>query len=52
MASSGEDVVEDALNVLLNVTEKSGNLRSDLRKDILKARYRWAWIATVEETRR
>ena len=37
MASSGEDVVEDALNILLNVTEKSGNLRNDLRKDILKA---------------
>jgi hypothetical protein len=37
MASSGEVVVEDALNVLVSVTEKSGNLRSDLRKDILKA---------------
>ena len=37
MASSGEDVVEDTLNILLNVTEKSGNLRNDLRKDILKA---------------
>ena len=36
MASSGEDVVEEALNVLLNVTEKSGNLWKDLRKDILK----------------
>jgi len=37
MASSGEDAVEDALNVLINVTKKSGNLRNDLRKDILKA---------------
>jgi hypothetical protein len=37
MAPSGEDVVEDALNILLNVTEKSGNLRNDLRKGILKA---------------
>jgi len=37
MASSGDDVVEDALNVLVNVTVKSGNLRNDLRKDILKA---------------
>ena len=36
MASSGEDVVKDALNILLNVTEKSANLRNDLRKDILK----------------
>jgi len=37
MASSGEDVVEDALLLLVNVTEKSGNLRNDLRKDILNA---------------
>jgi peptidoglycan hydrolase CwlO-like protein len=37
MASSGEDAVNDALNVLINVTEKSGNLRNDLRKDILEA---------------
>ena len=37
MASSGEDVVKDALNVLVTVTEKRGNLRNDLRKDILKA---------------
>jgi hypothetical protein len=37
MASNGEDAVEDALNILVSVTEKCGNLRSDLRKDILKA---------------
>jgi len=37
MASSGEDAVEDALNVLVSVTERSGNLINDLRKDILKA---------------
>jgi hypothetical protein len=37
MASSGEDAVDDALNVLINVTKKSGNLRNDLRKDILEA---------------
>jgi hypothetical protein len=37
MASSGKGAVGDALNVLINVTEKSGNLRNDLRKDILEA---------------
>jgi ElaB/YqjD/DUF883 family membrane-anchored ribosome-binding protein len=37
MASAGEDAVEDALNVLVSVTEKSGKLRNDLRKDTLKA---------------
>jgi hypothetical protein len=37
MAAGSEDVVEEALNVLINVTEKSGNLRNDLRKDILGA---------------
>jgi hypothetical protein len=36
MASTGEDAFEDALNVLVSVTEKSGNLRNDLRKAILK----------------
>jgi chromosome segregation ATPase len=36
MASAGEDAVEDALNVLVSVTEKSGNLRNNI-KDILKA---------------
>jgi hypothetical protein len=37
MASEADGAVEDALNVLVSVTEKSGNLRSDLRKDILRA---------------
>lgn len=37
MASVGEHAVEDALNVLVRVAEKSGNLKNDLRKDILKA---------------
>ena len=37
MASVSEDAVEDALNVLVSVTEKSGNLKNKLRKDILKA---------------
>ena len=34
MASTGEFTVEDALNILENVTEKSGKLRNDLKKDI------------------
>ena len=37
MAAGGEDVVDDALNVLITVTKKSGNLRNNLRKDILEA---------------
>ena len=37
MASDSEDAVKDALNVLVSVTEKSGNLRNNLWKDILKA---------------
>ena len=37
MASGEEDAVEDALGVLVNVMEKSANLRNDLRKDILRA---------------
>jgi len=37
MASEADDTVEDALTVLVSVKEKSGNLRSDLRKDILRA---------------
>jgi hypothetical protein len=37
MVSSGEDAVEDALKVLVSVMEKSGNLRNNLRKDILRA---------------
>jgi hypothetical protein len=35
MASASEDAVKDALNILVNVTEKSGNLRNNLRKDKL-----------------
>jgi len=37
MASGSEDAVEDALNILVIVTEKSGNLRNDLWKGILEA---------------
>jgi len=37
MASGSEDEVEDALNVLVSVAEKSGNLRNNLRKGILEA---------------
>ena len=37
MASVREAAVEDALNVLVSATEKSVNLRNDLRQDILKA---------------
>jgi archaellum biogenesis protein FlaJ (TadC family) len=37
MASSGEDGIKDALHILVSVTEKSGILRNNLRKDILKA---------------
>ena len=37
MASGEEDAVEDALGVLVNVMEKSANLRNNLRKDILRA---------------
>jgi ElaB/YqjD/DUF883 family membrane-anchored ribosome-binding protein len=37
MADDVDQCVENALNILLSVTEKSGNLRNDLRKDILKA---------------
>ena len=36
-AAGSEDAVKEALNVLINVTEKSGNLRNDLWKDILGA---------------
>ena len=32
-----EDVFETSLNTLLKVTEKSGNLRKDLRDDIMKS---------------
>ena len=37
MPEAKEDVAESALNMLVSVTEKSGNLRNDLKKDILKA---------------
>ena len=37
MADDVEVRVESALNSLLNVTEKSGNLRNDLRKDIFNS---------------
>jgi len=37
MASTGDVTVEDALNILENVTEKSGKVRNDLKKDILAA---------------
>jgi len=37
MAAGSVDAVEGALNVLINVTEKSGYLRNDLRKDIFRA---------------
>ena len=37
MAEMKEDLVESALNMLVSVTEKSGNLRNDLKNGILKA---------------
>jgi hypothetical protein len=37
MAQGSEDVVEEAMNILLSVAEKSGNLRNDLKKGILRA---------------
>jgi hypothetical protein len=37
LASDADDAVEEALTLLVNVTEKSGYLRNDLRKDILRA---------------
>jgi len=37
MARDLEDVFETSLNTLLEVTEKSGNLRKDLRDDIMKS---------------
>jgi len=37
MAAGSVDAVVGALNVLINVTEKSGYLRNDLRKDIFRA---------------
>ena len=37
MAEVGKDAIESALEVLLLVTEKSGNLRKELKKEILSA---------------
>ena len=37
MARDFEDVFETSLQTLLEVTEKSGNLRKDLRDDIMKS---------------
>jgi len=37
MARDYEDVSKTSLNTLLEVTEKSGNLRKDLRDDIMKS---------------
>jgi len=37
MASSGEFTVEDALNILENLTEINGNLRNEVKKDIRTA---------------
>jgi polyhydroxyalkanoate synthesis regulator phasin len=37
MASNGEFTVEDALNILGNLTEKNGSLRNEVKKDILTA---------------
>jgi hypothetical protein len=36
MADSEKSQLESALNTLLNITEKSGNLRRDLRQDIVE----------------
>ena len=36
MANSEKSQLESALNTLLNITEKSGNLRKDLRQDIIQ----------------
>jgi hypothetical protein len=37
MARDLEDVFETSLQTLLEITEKSGNLRKDLRDDIMKS---------------
>ena len=37
MAHDLEDVFETSLQTLLEVTEKSGNVRRDLRDDIMKS---------------
>jgi hypothetical protein len=36
MADSEKSQLESVLNTLLNITEKSGNLRKDLRQDIVQ----------------
>jgi hypothetical protein len=37
MASNGELTVEDALNILKNLTELNGNLRKEVKEDIITA---------------
>ena len=37
MADDVNQRVEDAFQTLVNITEKSGNLRKDLRNDILES---------------
>jgi hypothetical protein len=37
MADDVDQQVEDALYTLVSITEKSGNLRKDLRNDILES---------------
>ena len=37
MADSEKSQLESALNTLLNITEKSGNLRRDLQQDIVQS---------------
>src|SRR5215510_7524029 len=37
MASTGVDAVEAALNILVNVTENSSDVRNNFKEDILKA---------------
>ena len=37
MASNGEFTVEDALNILESLTELNGNLRNEVKEDILTA---------------
>jgi len=37
MADEEEQQVENAFDILVSITEKSGNLRKDLKQDILKS---------------
>jgi hypothetical protein len=39
MADTVKPLVESALNKLLEITEKSGNLRRDLRRNITDSKY-------------